>query len=309
MIDIKEFLDKEEKKVQAESKMLKDMLLLNGDNGVMQEYAQKLVADQVTINTWRNIFDKVMDNGTKNIALSHKKISALCKKYSAKTVLGVAFGPSLRKNIEELKRIKDKYVLVMADRGVDYLMQAGIRPRYIACMDAHIDPKYLGEHDLSGIDLISSIGTNHAFVKRFVELGGRDIYYLVTQDRLGIHNILIKEFGLDNQVVRIPGNVGNGIIKIALDVFYCKKLLLAGFDYAFDDWYYPDKKFSSDDAKETFRMIDINEEPCKSTTQLFLYAHWAGKAINECYRGFDRVINCTEGGILRLPKIGRLKDY
>lgn len=66
----------------------------------------------------------------------------------------VAAGPSVANQLDALKKAKGKAVIIAVDRIVDYLLDNGVEPDFIATLDAMKDVKYFTRRDNLSIPLL-----------------------------------------------------------------------------------------------------------------------------------------------------------
>jgi hypothetical protein len=281
---------------------------------------------EIAINTVERNLELQIDNAKANIKYQKNNISKYKNIWHDKTALCLAFGPSLRDDEKDLIRIKDKYRIICADRGFYWLMDRGIRPQYVCALDCRIDPKYIGDHDCTGITLMAHIGCNKKYVAKWISQGG-DVYFFNTICRLKSHYEIYRAINTDDHIdvvdnvplFHVSLNVGHGVCAIALDLFNAKRVLLGGYDHAFTkDLYYPDYKTvgleENIKSEKAILMTDIRSQECYSDAQLINYNHnlylylFCRKYIDHEQPERSRVVNCS-GGILKIPCCKRFSDY
>lgn len=267
----------------------------------MTEYVKNLQSQNV-----RNVMlDKQLENATKNALLPHGDLLSLEATYYTKTTLGLAFGPSLMVNREDVIAASKKYKSVVVDRGMDWFYQNGVKIDVVVTSDAYASADWINdEHDLRGVKLIAYSGSNHEFIKKFISQGGV-VYYYNYKCRAGSDVELNKVFPVKTYIP-VAGNVGYVLMSVAMSIFKSKKLILAGFDNSWGEYYYPDMK---DDAMpKQHTTVDVNGEEVYTNDEFILYNFYMSELVHQ-YNLNDAIINCTEGGILRLPSNEKLKKY
>jgi len=261
------------------------------------------VSTRLSINHYEQQREIQFANARENMLVKHKNINDLIGKYKNRTTISVAFGPSLSKNIDHLIKIKDKYKIISVDRAYDYLRQRGIETDVVVACDALIHEQYLGDHPITKSKLIAHVGTNPDYVKKFIDLGG-EVYFYISTHRFGLHAELSKLTGL-RACLNVGGNVGNAGVTVALDLLTVKKLLLVGYDHSFGEYYYPGIKRNIENQKVT---TDINGDLVYVELAMGWYNDLLIKYIYEKGKT-DKVVNCTEGGILDIPLKSSLSNY
>ena len=135
------------------------------NNSLFQEFSKKFNKESQFLMTGLGFFydEQIMIRNTySNMSGRQSRIyrRAPSGTYQKIPVVIVGCGPSLDKNIEEIKRIADNAVIMSCGSALGPLLDAGIRPDFqmelenIAVMRVM---KYAAErHDLSGICLVSS---------------------------------------------------------------------------------------------------------------------------------------------------------
>jgi len=77
------------------------------------------------------------------------------------TAIIVGAGPSVERQIDELKRAKGKAIIVAVDRALDFMLNAGIEPDFIATLDPIKPIEYFTKRKDVMIPLICFIQANH----------------------------------------------------------------------------------------------------------------------------------------------------
>lgn len=78
----------------------------------------------------------------------------------------VAAGPSLEDNIEELKKLKEKVIILAVDRTIDYLLDSGIEPDFLVTLDPmKLLKDYSRRTDLA-VPLICIMESNYEILSR-----------------------------------------------------------------------------------------------------------------------------------------------
>lgn len=268
----------------------------------IRDYVKKLDRYVEEILVVRNTVHKMSITTAQNIIGNlkyiaegyHPQLLSKVIPYSGAAIL-VSAGPSLNKNIQELKRAKNKCLIVSVDTAVRPLMKAGIVPDLMTTVDAL---KPVGLVDIKGseeIPLVAPACAVSAMVER--QKGKKIFYYDGRSIPMNIYNINHKT--LSN--VAIGGSVACAglslIYKMGFDT-----IILVGQDLAYTgnrshaDGTFQEKMPEKDTSR--MRMVKGNyEEKVPTSNDFRLYLEWFGNYIKGMkQRRNVTVYNATEGG-------------
>ena len=199
----------------------------------------------------------------------------------------VAAGPSLVKNVEVLRRIKNHAFIICTDRAASVLAERNIMPDALISVDALKSAKYLDDKLWENIPLFCSHQSNSDTQKMFM---GRCVYYhglIYDQEILG--KDIIEVNGLDQ-----GGNVAGGAF-VVCQILGIKTVVLIGQDLGFLNG-----KHHADDNEEGVDPIAIKMVPgvdggMVETNDMFLsFKDFFERQI--AMNPDMRVIDATEGG-------------
>ena len=257
------------------------------------------VREALTFNTANN-FSSIM---VKNLFMNARY---LCNGYKTTQLVDViprdipgilvAAGPSLNKNIQELKKAKGKAFIIAVDTAIKPLLKAGIVPDMFAIIDAQKPLDLVKIEAAREIPLVSTLNASpevldyHTGMKFFYDEGYQfaERIFLKSGKKIGD--------------VSCGGSVANMafslLYKIGIDT-----IIMVGQDLAFtDNKSHADGTFR-DVIEETdtsnFRMVEGNYEDKVPTRPDFkAFIDWYDMYIEGCkgHRENFRVINATEGG-------------
>jgi hypothetical protein len=205
----------------------------------------------------------------------------------------VAAGPSLDKNILELKKAKGKAFIIAVDTALRPLLRKGIRPDLFISIDGKKVPAHFSEAETSDIPMIcyllshSEVLKKHHSAKFFVnDLNHHIQNYLSDRDKV-------------LPVISSGGSVANDAFSIVQALGF-ETIIMVGQDLA-----YTDNKTHSQATVRGERNIDtttlktvmvegIDGNPIASSTEFELYRAW----FEEQMIKFPdlKVIDATEGG-------------
>lgn len=209
-----------------------------------------------------------------------------------RSILAVAYGPSLGKNLSSLKTLQDMIPIICADKAFKTLMANGIKPKYIVVADANVNYKKYGEGvDSSGTAMIINVCGNHEWVKNWK---GK-IYFYVNTDNLGTQFKYSKLTGI-NDFISAASNVGNAVVVILREILRYQQILFVGYDYSWSSQYYGDeenqeKKYYMNHMK----MVDFDNNLVSTSMNLDFSCRWL---LTYLTRFRMNVVNLSGQGIL-----------
>ncbi len=207
----------------------------------------------------------------------------------------VAAGPSLNKNIEDLKLAKNKAFIIAADTAVKPLLKAGIVPDMLAMVDGK-KPLHLFEAEgVADIPLVTSVLAAgevmdyHKGKKFIYNESMRMINYAFGMNKLSLENL------------RLGGSVATAAFSLCY-MIGLTTIILVGQDLALTgnkshaDGTFKDKMEEVDTTR--YPMVEGNYEELVPTRGDFLnYLEWYNNYIETGKKNRNiRVINATEGG-------------
>lgn len=222
-----------------------------------------------------------------------KSIDSLWGFFSTDTpVIIVSSGPSLSKNVDEIKRAKGKAFILAADSAVNVLLNHGIVPDMFVCVDSK---KNKGHFTNPLIKSIPMLGMLHTSIFAF-----RD--HVAPCFFINDMNPHVGAFTISNHIT-LPmlssgGSVANNAMSFA-EMMGLKTFILVGQDLA----YTGNKTHAEGSLRSTWNE-DIDYSKCYvegqdgeqilSSNEFKLYRDWIEREIID--REDIKVINATEGG-------------
>lgn len=204
----------------------------------------------------------------------------------------VAAGPSLDKNIEELKRAKGKAFILAVDTAMRHLIKHGILPDAMVTLDTGKPFRYMNDPVLKDIPLFCILESNRE-IMAFHE--GIKIWFQGSSflgDFFARHN---KEF--------VEYNPGGSVATAAFAVCAAlefERIVLVGQDLAYEgDVTHAGGEVSRVlNEEHGLKMIEgIDGKQVKSRYDWIIYLDWFEEAIS-VLKGRIEVIDATEGGAL-----------
>lgn len=266
------------------------------------EYAEflKVVRDTILILVVdKNTICHYAENWTKNLACNIKEIinsyniADFKDIVKGKPVVVVSAGPSLDKNVEQLKRIKGKILIISAFTAVSNLISHGIKPDIIVTTDViQTDP----ENSFADIPVlyipITSYGTMLAFK------GPKIVCPSMVEKFTAA---LLNKYKKEIHFTAVGGSVACTAVDAAV-MMGASAVILIGQDLAYPnnkihaDKYVFDETFEElSERKELIEVEDIYGNRILSDSVMKSYILWFENYIESCDRLF---IDATEGGAL-----------
>lgn len=208
----------------------------------------------------------------------------------------VAAGPSLNKNMEELKKAKGKAFIIAVDTAVKPLLRAGIVPDMFAIIDGLKPLELVQVEGAKEIPLIANLNSAPAVLDYHTGMK-----FFFSEGYQFAERIFLKS-GRKLGDVSTGGSVATTafslLYKIGLDT-----IILVGQDLAYtNNKSHADGTFREvmkEEDTSNFMMVEGTYEDLVPTTQdMKLFIDWYEMYIEGCKehkKGF-RVINATEGG-------------
>lgn len=263
---------------------------------VIRDFAQEEV---VQYNT-QQLFSAVM---AKNIL---ENMKYLCDGYKTTQLVEViprdipgivvAAGPSLNKNIKELKRAKGKAFIIAVDTALKPLLAEGIVPDMFAVVDGKKPIELVRTEAAKDIPLLSAMTANSEVLKYHT---GMKFFY---NEGVGIADHIMWKSGKRHGGVDSGGSVATSVFSLLYKIGFTR-VILVGQDLAYTgNKSHADGTFSDvmeEEDTKNYIMVEGNlEENVPTISNLKVYLEWYNmyiEGIQKRNKDF-RVINATEGG-------------
>lgn len=214
------------------------------------------------------------------------------KSYKDRTAFIVGAGPSLDKNIDELKRVKNKGIIIAADTAVKILLNHGIVPDMMVTIDAIKKKETFDDDRMNDIPILTGGEALNIAIKNH-----RSKLFFLTD--LEYVRYFILKYDKPDIFFSTGGSVATSAMFFSYLVGF-KRIVMVGMDLAMTKMKY----HASDIYNEgTFDLNDPNIVECESydgakvysTLDLVAYAEWIEESLSK-FRDSE-VINATEGGL------------
>ena len=253
---------------------------------------------------------KVLDN-LSNI-LVHRQTAEFHKKFQGKAAVIVCPGPSLSKNVQLLKELKGKALIISVLHALKPLKAAGITPDIVI----HTDPQnlkavfreengelvslydhWINKDELEGVSyfVTSSSGSPENF-----DIPVKEVLWMSPGMRIGAF-LPLDLF----DYTRVGGSVSHSAFDLAVE-FGFSKIALVGQDLAFSSsgGLYADKAELDLSAKrvasmgEKFQVKGFYDDEVTTNTAFSFFAQFYRHFAKQVNKETDtKLFNCTEGGI------------
>ncbi len=207
----------------------------------------------------------------------------------------VAAGPSLDKNINDLKAAKGKCLIISTDTALKPLALAGIVPDVSVIIDGKKDARYMSEESSKRVPMFCTPRSGDTFMNLH-----EGVKFFTNNLCNHIKEFMDKE-GCYYTALATGGSVANSCFGLA-EALKCKRIILVGQDLA----YTGDKTHSKvtvrgaketavEDLEHVVMGVDINGDPIRTSREFTLYKEWFQDEIRS--HPDLSVIDATEGGI------------
>lgn len=210
----------------------------------------------------------------------------------------VSAGPSLDKNIRQLKQIQGKAFIIVVDAALRTALKAGIRPDLVCTVDARVPERFFEGVDLTDV-IWAYTGTTR---KSIAENYGKDVFYYGTFYQKW-NETLKEELGYPIPSFASGGCVSSEAFVLALYLGF-RTIVLIGQDLAFTGGSTHTKEatvgraLSDEQYKQRRKIVEvegIDGTMLETDFQMWFYKQWFEKVI-KMNQDQIKVIDATEGG-------------
>lgn len=202
----------------------------------------------------------------------------------------VSAGPSLSKNIKELKNAKGKSVIFAVDTALPYLEQNGIEPDFIVTIDPKKSNRHFTGKYIENIPVIAKLEAKPDVLDKSE---GRKFFY----SSHTFFGRLYREVGIEIEDYTSGGSVATAAFSVCVALEF-ERIILVGQDLAYDGEY----THVGDRTQKQVKGLGIREvdgvfgKPVKTRYDWLIYLEWFENSI---FR-FPQIdcIDATEGGAL-----------
>lgn len=218
----------------------------------------------------------------------------------------VSAGPSLKKNIHELKKVRGKAFLIATDSALNGMLLEGIIPDAFVTLDAIKSLKRFENEEIKSIPLICTESARWEVLDKHT---GKKIF---VNNSFGFGDLFLKELGITYQESFHGASVATFAYTIARMMGF-QTIILVGQDLAFTDnsRYYEKAKIEGcHDTLEDHLSVEVEDiygGKVKTSKDLLIYKEWFEKQIEDDKE--IETIDATEGGAkIKGSIISKLSD-
>lgn len=250
---------------------------------------QKMLNDwAVMVNTKRCLVDKWYINRVENAKKPSANAKELIGKFKDIPGILVGAGPSLQGQIETLKKLQGKAVIIAASTAIEILTSNNIEPTFMVAIDQ--DPITSGGlHENLQVDV--PLIFDGQVAQNSLNFKGKKFQMLLNVNRYT--NMVVPDLPLFES----GPSVGNVVIDI-LHKFGCSPILICGFDMSYTDGklYCDGTQFNQDMSQvQSMRMVNNKGEICTTEPSFLSMKHWFEEYAK---RVKPNIYNCTERGLV-----------
>lgn len=271
---------------------------------ILSRNTEILMAAEFIKNIINNCKDIVRQYSVVQLELRFKQIDNI----EEIPAILVSAGPSLDKNINEIRKAKGKAFIVAVDTALKTLLKKNIIPDIVITIDSHKPPILFMHMEFKDIPMVVCDCSNYEL---YVLHQGKRFYFAETESYMSyIYN---ECTGGKLYSTETGGSVANNAFSL-INILGFKKIILVGQDLA-----YTGKKFHTTDAygesdknvledyNKYFEVEDIYGGKVYTEYNMDLYRKWFESQIVRYPR--LNVIDATEGGAkIEGTKIMTLKE-
>lgn len=222
----------------------------------------------------------------------------------------VAAGPSLNKNVHELKRAKGKALILVVDAALRAVINAGVKPDLGMTIDARVPDRFFEGVDISEFPFIFE---NISKEKLVNEHTGKHFYDEFPCELF--RQAAMKERGYQLDVIESGGSISTSAYSLVKALGF-KKIVFVGQDLAFTGGLTYNTALSEGKTKdreyqESRTLVEVrgyNGVILETDYQMDMYRRWIENEILKLPPDIE-VIDATEGGaIIEGAKIQTLKE-
>ncbi len=248
-------------------------------------------------------------SGNTDSILFHYGVNKFFDMFKDKPAIVVSAGPSLQKNIEQIKSLESKCVIIAVDTVLKSLQYHNIKPHFITT----IDPQKKNAKYFRGIDTSDSILIAESSIDREVLANHKGGLYF-NDSIFPLAQLFMKYLGARGELT-VGGSVSTGAFDLAIRLG-CSPIIMVGLDLSFPDHqthirgsYHEEDFFTQISRLDTYdsriykiliqgnlkKEQNIYGDTVYIDSRFQMYRDWYEKHI-EANKDV-KVYNATEGGI------------
>lgn len=204
-------------------------------------------------------------------------------------VLLVGAGPSLKEDIEVIKRMQEFVYIFAVDSALNFLLQHDVIPDMFISIEPNKDWKYFENAKVREIPMFAKLATNYKLLKE----QKAPIVFGYEED---LAERIYDKYDVPKSVYRFGGNGATSLFAICKDLGV-KVVMLVGQDmtYGKNHQSHIHEQSETYEAEECFVVDGNNGNKVQSRQDWYRFAKWYENAIPVCK--FDHVINTAKEGV------------
>lgn len=265
------------------------------------------LADRIVIERFGDNFLNNLFNNLHYFVESKSLFELINRSEKGLPAIAVSAGPSLDKNIKELKRAKGKAIIISTDTAMRPLCNNGIIPDIGIIVDGKKDARYISNEVAQKVPLVCGTKSGN----EFLSLHKGDKYFIYD------NCTHIEAFFRSIDKVFPNLEAGGSVATVCFDLakeFEAKCIILVGQDLAYTgdkthsaDTVRGEKKTAVEDLEHPVMSVDIYGNPIRTSREFDAYREWFEIQIEK--NPDLNVIDATEGGVkIKGTKIMTLDD-
>ena len=207
------------------------------------------------------------------------------------TAFLVSRGPSLEKNVDELKKAKGHSIIFAVDAAIGILLNHGIVPDFYGCVDALKDKEHFDFPEVRNIPVIADFQAAHAAIKGH----NNQMFFNMT-------DIYIRAFCEERKIKTLLFDRGGSVACLLFGFIMelgIKRIVFVGQDLAYTkDKFYAEGSYCGQSYDEltsnSMKVEGVMEKEVSTTTTFHLFRRWFEQKI--AAHPEVTAINATEGG-------------
>ena len=284
--------------------------------GLDNMHKQACNNDEITINTWRNIWVKNMTENFRDYGPFHTKgVTQDYLKFKWQPVIVAGSGPSLKDNIDKIKLASDKGIpIVSCLHNYHYFIDHGIKAHAYVSLDAgDVVIDEIAEGGSRSLeDYLETTKDN----KLYSFIGSPNKLHKLWKGEVLFFNSPIPDevvkqgtdkIGVFSNWVSSGGNVLGASVYISKGFLGANPICFVGADFSFSytkNFHGWDSKYDAN-IGHAIRATDVFGNSRLTWQSYYNFKVWTDWL---CQRVKGTWINCTEGGILGAYPEGNIQD-
>lgn len=210
----------------------------------------------------------------------------------------VAAGPSLDKNIHELKKAEGRAFIIVVDAAIKRILKEGIRPDLVVTEDAFVPERFFEAEGMENVFWLAENVSKSEVMQRY----GKKVFYFGHTIKYWDKK-LIETLGYSYPDMLTGGCVAHTAYGVALYLGF-RTIILIGQDLAFTGGKshtsgIHDEKEENDNYIQSRIVVTVEDENgtlLETDAQMKLYKEWYETDFEKRKDDLLKVIDATEGG-------------